>query len=241
MEFPECSICLDIYGNSQIHERTPKVLKCGDSICKKCLEDIINRSETDFFECPQCRMQIKKEQDYTTNKELIRLIDSSFKLPEKEIIQQEDNPIIYSIISLRNSGVGKTCIFERLLTDDFRGDSYCTVGIEFFHYYVKYKDKKYKLIFHDTGREEKYRAITKSYIKSADGVLFLFSLFDNNSFEELEMWYKLYQENKGKVVGVLIGNKSDIIDEERQVKNEDAQQFAEEHGLEYFEGSAKKR
>ena len=54
------------------------------------------------------------------------------------------------------------------------------------------------------------------------------------------MWYKLYQENKGKVVGVLIGNKSDIIDEERIVKYEDAKQFAKEYGLEYFEGSAKK-
>ena len=44
---------------------------------------IIKRNKTNFFECPICKSQIKKEvniDEYTTNKELIRLIDSSFQL-----------------------------------------------------------------------------------------------------------------------------------------------------------------
>ena len=36
-EYPECPICLDIFGNKSSHIKAPKVLKCGDSICKACL------------------------------------------------------------------------------------------------------------------------------------------------------------------------------------------------------------
>ena len=46
-------------------------------------------------------------------------------------------------------------------------------------------------------------------------------------------------KKKKKVVGVLIGNKSDINNEEREVDFEKAEKFAKEHGLKYFEGSAK--
>ena len=125
MEFPECPICFDIYGNSLTHIKAPKILKCGDTFCKECLEDIIKRNETDYFECPLCKSQIKKEvniDDYTTNKELIRLIDSSFKLPEEGVVNQKEDinkPIKYTIIFLGNSGVGKTSIFQRLNINKF--------------------------------------------------------------------------------------------------------------------------
>ena len=49
IEFPECPICLDIYGNTQEHIKTPKILKCGDTLCKECLENIIKRNENDYF------------------------------------------------------------------------------------------------------------------------------------------------------------------------------------------------
>ena len=244
-EFPECPICLDLYGNSQTHIRTPKVLKCGDCFCKECLKDIITKNENNFFECPICKRQIRKEIDideYITNKELIRIINSSFNLVEKEVENKEVikiKPIQYSIIFLGSSEVGKTSIFQRIATDKFDDNYQPSIGIDLFVYYVKYKNKKYKLIFYDTAGAEKHKAITKLYLKNADGVLFVYSLSDESSFNELEMWYDFYKEEKKKVVGVLIGNKSDINNEEREVNFEKAEKFAKEHELKYFETSAK--
>ena len=40
------------------------------------------------------------------------------------------------------------------------------------------------------------------------------------------MWYELYKKQKPKVIGILIGNKSDI---EREVDYEKAKTFADEH------------
>ena len=39
----ECPICLDIFGINQNHIKAPKVLKCGDTICKECLEMILKK------------------------------------------------------------------------------------------------------------------------------------------------------------------------------------------------------
>ena len=93
-EYPECPICLDIFGNKSSHIKAPKVLKCGDSICKACLRDIINYSKEEYILCPMCKEKIKKEEnidDYTTNKGLIKVVNvliyQKKKLRSKEINQ----------------------------------------------------------------------------------------------------------------------------------------------------------
>ena len=73
----ECPICFDIFRNNSSHIKAPKVLKCGDSICKECLEEIIKNSIKEFFLCPLCKAKIKKEKNidgYTSNKKLINMI-----------------------------------------------------------------------------------------------------------------------------------------------------------------------
>ena len=53
----------------------------------------------------------------------------------------------------------------------------------------------------------------------------------------LETWCDLYKQQNEKIVGILIGNKSDC---KRKVSEEEARIFAFEHGLrKYFETSAK--
>ena len=42
-KYQECPICLDIYGPNENDIHAPKVLKCGHTICKECLEEIIKK------------------------------------------------------------------------------------------------------------------------------------------------------------------------------------------------------
>ena len=175
-EYPECPICLDIFGNTKNHIRCPKVLKCGDSLCKECLEKIIQTDE-DFFICPICKENIKKEEnidEYTTNKEMIRIINASFNIPKNEVEnQEEDPPISYNIVLLGNSNVGKTSIFERLSKDIFSEYHTASVGIDVVVYYIKFKMKKYKLLIHDSAGQVRYKSITKRIMRNKDGVLFI--------------------------------------------------------------------
>lgn len=241
--YPECPICLDIYGIDQKHIRAPKVLNCGDTLCKECLEKIINKSEGEFFDCPVCKDQFKKKDidEFITNKEIIRLVNGTFNIPKEEAEDEIDNnhPIPYRIISLGSAGVGKTSIIRRILTDKFNESFRVTIGLDVSgEYYVKYNNIKYKLTFYDTcGQEELSSQLPQNYIRNSDGALFIFDISDKKSFTDLKkIWFELYKGIKGNVVGVLIGNKCDM---ERQVSFDKAKKFAKKHGLEYFEISAK--
>ena len=240
--YPECPICLDIYGTEEKHEKAPKILICGHTFCKECLLDLINRSKDNFILCPKCKKNTEIKQnieEYTTNFGIIDLVNASFRIPKDEIEKGEGikNPKGFQIISLGNSGVGKTCIFKRLLGEKFSELYIATLGIQFsLPYYIKYKNFFYELFFCDTCGMEKTFSITKNYVRNSDGVLFVYDISDRNSFEDLNKWYALFKEEKGEVVGVLIGNKSD---KERQVDYNEAKKFADEHELKYFETSAK--
>jgi len=242
--YPECPICLDIYGIDQSHIRAPKVLNCGDTLCKECLKNIINKNKEDFFECPVCKekLKIKDIDEFITNKEIIRLVNGIFNIPKEEAENENEiennKPISYQIISLGSAGVGKTTIFGRLITDKFIEKYTITLGIEIFQaYYVKYKNIKYKLIFYDTcGQENLASQLPKNYLRNSDGVLFIYDVSNTATFNDLKNWYELYKTEKENIVGVLIGNKCDI---ERQVSYDEAKKFADEHRLEYFEISAK--
>ena len=240
-EVPECPKCSDIFGNDQNHIKAPKLLKCGDSICKECLEDLIQNTNEEFVLCPICKEKVKKEDDinnYITNKDLIKIVNGYFNVPENKIEEQEGiGPIQYNIILLGNSGVGKTCIFNRFSKNIYSEKFPSTVGCETTKYYIKYKNQKYILNFRDPAGQEKYKAVTKSFLKQNDGVLFIFDLSDRKSFEDLETWYNLYKEENENIVGILIGNKSD---NKHNVKEEEAIQFTFKHELrKYIETSAK--
>ena len=191
-DYPECPKCSDIYGNKSTHIKAPKILRCGDSICKECLENIINTKE-EFFICPECKEKIENLHDikeYTTNKEIIRIVDESFNIPgEKMEIYGEDKPIPYNIIALGDSEVGKTSIFQRLSVDKFSENFIPTEGSDKSVYFIKYKNKKYVLNLRDSPGQERFRAVTKSYLRRVDGVLFVFDISNKESFENLNFWY----------------------------------------------------
>ena len=242
-EYPECPICLDIYGIEKNHIRAPKVLDCGDTLCKECLAKIINKSTEELFDCPICKDKLKKKDidEFITNKEIIRLVNGTFNIPKEEAENELENnkPIPYRIISLGSAGVGKTSIIRRLITDKFIENSRVTIGIDISEeYYVKYKDIKYKLYFYDTcGQEEITSQLPQNYLRNSDGVLFVFDISDKKSFKDLkEKWIELYKDAKENIVGVLIGNK---CDSKRQVNYDKAKNFAKDHGLVYLEISAK--
>ena len=239
-DYPECPRCKDIYGNKKGHIKEPKILNCGDSICKECLEDLIKDKNEEFFSCPTCGDKIKNKHDieeYTTNKELIRMVEECFINTNNNLEKEEvDIATSYNIISLGEGGVGKTSIFKRLSKDNFREDIESSKTFDKGKYYIRYKNKNYKLILHDTVGQEIYKSVSKNYLRNPDGVLFVFDISNRESFNKLESWYNLFMEENENVVGLLIGNKCDL---KHEVSDEEAEKFANDHGLKYLETSAR--
>ena len=88
----------------------------------------------------------------------------------------------------------------------------------------------------DPPGQERFKSITKSFLRNTDGVLFIYDISKQDSFDDLKAWFELYKNENEKVIGLLIANK---CDGERKVNIEEAKKFADEHELKYLETSAK--
>ena len=146
----------------------------------------------------------------------------------------------FKIIAIGDSGVGKTSIFKRFAHNKFDEDTMSTIGLAFADKKLTLKSKeKVQLKLVDTGGQERYRSLAKSYYKNADGVLFVFAHNDKESFDNIKDWIQLYDENASnkETPKFLIGNKNDLgkLDEEEAFNT-----FIKEHNiLRYKSTSAK--
>ena len=155
-------------------------------------------------------------------------------------MSKEDKLLSFSIITLGNSGVGKTSILRRFSDNVFDENMLITLGMCFsYKNFILKNGQEIQLKLLDTAGQEKYKSLTKSYFKNADGVLFVFSLNEKESFDDMMKWINLYNDNKNKsdVPRILVGNKNDL---ERKVEKDVIDKFLEKNtDLKYVETSAK--
>ena len=100
-------------------------------------------------------------------------------------------------------------------------------------------NEKIKLKLFDTEGQERYKYISKSYYRNADGVLFVFAHDYEESFSNIIYWIDLFEENTTNkdIPKFLIGNKNDL----GQLNDEEMFNiFIKEHNiLRYISTSAK--
>ena len=121
---------------------------------------------------------------------------------------------VFKIITLGNAGVGKTSIIRSYLGYIFESNNLSTIGLDFARKEIILKNKE-KIHFQlmDTSGQEKYKSLASSYLKHADGVLFVFALNNKLSFEQITGWIKLFEEEhfgKDNIPKYLVGNKCDL-------------------------------
>jgi len=146
----------------------------------------------------------------------------------------------FKIISLGDSGVGKSSIFRRYTENKFDEDTMSTIGLAFADKELTLQNKeKVKLKLVDTGGQERYKSLAKNYYKNADGVIFVFAHNDKESFDHIIEWIQLFDENcnKKEIPKFLIGNKNDLKKFDEQESFDD---FIQQHNiLRYISTSAK--
>ena len=133
------------------------------------------------------------------------------------------------IVLIGNSGVGKTCISQKYVKENYTEQVGSTIGASYFQKFLILDGKTYKLDIWDTAGQEKYRAMGKMFYKDAYIVLFIYDITDKKSFIELKnVWYKeLQTTGEKKTVLAVVGNKSDLFLKE-QVDENEARKWAKE-------------
>ena len=144
----------------------------------------------------------------------------------------------YKILVLGESGVGKTSLLLRYCDDDFSKSHLPTIGIDFKMKNSFVNEKMIKLQIWDTAGQERFRVITKTYYRAASGIILVYDVTDENSFNKIRIWMRQIEENAPKtVVKMLVGNKCDMSD--RKISLEDGQNVANNYQMKFFETSAK--
>jgi small GTP-binding protein len=99
-----------------------------------------------------------------------------------------------------------------------------------------------KLQIWDTAGMEKYKQITTSYYRGAQGAIVVFDLSSHSSFESVQQWIDEFcqitctEANTGDKMIILVDNKSDFV-LKRQVTQEEIEMFVETNKIAYDETS----
>ena len=104
--------------------------------------------------------------------------------------------------------------------------------------YFEFDGVKVKASFNDLAEQERYRTALAGYIKIAHGIIFVFDITNKETFDFLEICLSYLDNlNKTDVSKVLIGNKTHLDDENREVSVEEVQNLADKLECKYFEVS----
>ena len=153
----------------------------------------------------------------------------------------DENKKEIKTILVGEMGTGKTNMINAITGLKFDSNKFTTNTASFLEKVIKVKDKEYNLIIWDTAGQEKYRSITKIFIKEAKIVIFVYSITDKRSFKEINYWYETVKNLLGdKPILGLAGNKRDLF-LEAEVTEEEGKNKAEEIGAIFELTSARTR
>ena len=145
----------------------------------------------------------------------------------------------FKIMLLGDSSVGKTCFLKRYIDDTFQDVYLSTIGFDYKYKFITLEDgKKIKLQIWDTAGQERFRTIGKGYYKGAHGIILIYDVTSQKSFDSIKTWLnEIKSEASNKVCVFLVANKIDI--EDRLISREDGEEIAKNNNLEFYESSAK--
>ena len=146
---------------------------------------------------------------------------------------------ILKVIVVGDSGIGKTCLLDRIRGNSFAGEgkTNATVGIDFYaHKYENEQKGGVKLQIWDTAGHERFSAITSTYLRDADACALVYDASKDSTHERLAYWHRHVVDSAPNAKFIVIGSKADM-GEPYSIKK--GMLFAKEHNFAHVVLSAK--
>ena len=119
----------------------------------------------------------------------------------------EKKAIPCKVVLIGESGVGKTSIISRYMTDSFSNTLSSTPGANFTSktVFLKKENQSIKFEIWDTAGQEKFRSLAKVFYKNAAICILVYEITRRASFEELKKyWIEEIKANASKNISKLI-------------------------------------
>ena len=102
--------------------------------------------------------------------------------------------LLFKILLIGDSGVGKTDILFRFSDDAFNTTFNSTIGIDFKIKTIELRGKRIKLQMWDTAGQERFHTITTSYYRGAMGIMLVYDITNPKSFDNIAKWLRNIDE-----------------------------------------------
>jgi len=153
--------------------------------------------------------------------------------------QKKDYDVLYKLLLIGDSGVGKSCLLLRFADDAFTDNFISTIGVDFKIKTIEVEGKRVKLQIWDTAGQERFQTITTSYYRGAHGLIIVFDVTNSSSFDNVKKWLDDVERHAShSIVKLLVGNKCDL-ESKRTVDYHTAKERADRMNMPYIETSAK--
>ena len=145
---------------------------------------------------------------------------------------------VIKLIIIGSVSVGKTSLLIRYATGKFQNILKSTSTPSYIPKTKMVNNKLYEIRLWDTAGQEKYRSLTKIFIKDAKIALLVYAIDDENSFKDLDMWLNIVKEvNNEKIILGIAANKADLYDKAK-VTDEQGKQYAKKIGASWSSTSS---
>merc|ERR1719445_1753670 len=146
----------------------------------------------------------------------------------------------FKLVFLGEQSVGKTSLITRFMYDSFDNTYQATIGIDFLSKTMYLEDRTVRLQLWDTAGQERFRSLIPSYIRDSSVAVVVYDVTNRASFLNTAKWVEDVRAERGNdVVVCLVGNKTDLGNDKRQVSTEEGEERAKKDGLMFMECSAK--
>ena len=143
------------------------------------------------------------------------------------------------IIMVGSIDVGKTTLVAKYATGKIPGKKESTKNASYVEKIKKVNGIKFEIKLWDTAGQEKYKSLTKLFIKDSKIAILVYSIDNEQSFNDLDEWFKLIKstnEDNSVIYGV-VANKSDLANDE-SIPDQKGKDYAKKIGAEWASTSA---
>ena len=147
------------------------------------------------------------------------------------------------LILIGDSGVGKTSLLNRFVTEEFSQTYKATIGADFMRKEIVVDDKHVSLQLWDTAGQERFQSLGSSFYRGADACILVYDITLQKSFDSIISWKQEFlsqcgPNNPETFPFMVVGNKCDL-EVDRAVSLAKSNQWARDQDLPLIEASAK--
>lgn len=138
------------------------------------------------------------------------------------------------IIVVGDASVGKTSLVRRFCNNEFSQSERSTVACDFNNKLYETKDKQtLKVQLWDIPGQDKFKSITKLYVKGAVGAVIVCDITNEESINSCKTWKQILEENCDEYDGEIIPmmmfqNKIDLLEKFGNLESYMEESFAKE-------------